>query len=316
MNDLLSAAQQWLDGMPGFYQELVERSNRVTNRDILVHYRTHRGALYLMFDSVPDELRPPAALTSALCIVIACYTDYWADTVPRPDLIEEARDHIIAGRPIRSPEIAEIPAMWRAYLATVAAGPNFTDFRSALMEEWNTLFDAKLHAILINTDDAATHDYRTAMDKLKGNMLGGHKHVVDIIHSPGWDTSWTPTALVLARKMSAIVRIGNCLKSWRQEVALHRDISSTVCATALEHGVVDRAQLKHGDPQQAIALIETTRIPSIGDLTATEFLQQEQLDMLEDAERLEGVVFTDLGRYTGALRTVISDQMKGAAERR
>lgn len=309
-------ALRWLEGMPTFYRDMVKRSNLVTNRDILVHYRTYRGALYLMFDSVPSELRPSAAMGSALCIIIACYLDYYADTVPRVDLMEEARAHVLDGHPIVSSELAQLPEMWKAYLNAISNGPNFIDFRTTLLEQWDALFEAKLHSIRINTNPDERNDYRTAMAKFTGNMLGGHKHVLDMMHSPGWDPAWTSTALDLAWRMAAVVRIGNCLKSWRQEISLHRDISSTVCATAIEHGVVDWFQLKRGDPSVSIQRIEETRISALGDRTSIEHLQHEQAKMLDAMEAMGRVAFTDLARYVGALRTVVADQMKGSAERR
>ena len=310
-------AQQWLEGMPFFFQEIVQLTNKATNRDIHVHFRTYRGAQHLMFKSVPDKFRSSAALTSSLGVAITIYIDYWADTVPRRDLIEQAYAHMLTGTSIpENSKINALPEMWRKYLETIKAAPLVATFFEYLMETWRHLFDAMFYSLFINNTDDYLPTYSIALNRSSGNMLGTHKHIIDMCFSPHWRSEWTQLAFELAEKMTHIVRIGNCLKSWRQEIALHRDISSTVCAIALEHKVVDRKSFKSEDPHVIIRQIETTPIPALGSLTALEFLRKEVLRYFSEIEGMDVSGFVDIANYVNSLKLVLQEQLKGASENR
>lgn len=312
--------ESWFSSLPDSLQRAILATNALTNRDIPVYFRSYHGAHRLAFDVVPEELRTRVAVTSTFSVALNCYLDYWADTAGRSDIVDEAARCIFEREPPKAEELSDLPRIWSGYIQSLEIAPRIDATMDLIMQEWSRFFRSLYYSIEINQDIDALDEpftYRSALANLSGNMLGTHKHVVDMSFSPGWEPAWTDPAIALGREMDKVVRIGNCLKSWRQEISMHADFSNMICAVAIEHGVVDTKALKTEDSSILIARLESTEVESLGGRTIEVFLADRVAALLSSIEVAFGLLhFVDVRRYVDALRQTVADQHQGSVESR
>lgn len=314
----LEPEQAWLQSLPADLQDAINLTNQTTGRDVAVFQRTYNGTLYLMFQTVPPEYQLEAATVSSMGVALDVLLDFWADTQARADLVAGAKTYMLEGENPSLAELSPLVTIWGAYQKRVQQAPLYARFRPLLMQEWAGLLEAMRYAVLVNTDQSTPYNYAIAVEKFAPNMHHNIKHVVDMCFSPAWDEAWTSPALALAQDAQVVTRIGNWLKSWKQELRVHRDITSGVFALALEQGVVSRAEVLDPslDPEPIIQKIETTPIEALGGHSAVSFIEAEAQRIISAIEQLPAPPYMDTLKYAQALHQVILDQSKGDNEKR
>lgn len=309
-------ARQWLDTMPESLQKAVKITIEVTQRDFIVFLRVYKGANYLLFSTIPPHLHETVSQVSVAGTTLNIFLDYWADTHNRLDLIANAREYMLQGRPILHPELEHLPFLWEYYNQRVQEAPLIERYRPLLLREWANLFEAMRYSVLVNTDPTLPLSYETSLQKMGANMHYSILSMAEICFSERWEEAWTAQAEELTRIGQSITRISNWLQSWEQELIMHKDITAGVFAVALAHGVVSRAEVQAADSQAIIDRIASTPIPALNNLTAPNFLLAEGQRLLQELYQLNDLPFIDTQRYHDGMGQVLKELSLTLIEKR
>jgi hypothetical protein len=318
MSNSTSQLESWKQRLAPHVQEAIDLvlSSKYGNRGLDVFYRTSIGADHLTFITVPEHLRVPANNVSIIGIAIDIYIDDIVDKCRDQALFEHAYNFMVHRR--RPPQaLRPLERLFEIYYSTINRSPNFKHYEFMVWREWKGVLDAIAYSVAVN-DVTQTVDftYENAVHQLASNMHHAVKHTVDICYSPDWSDTLTPIARQLMHHAQIVTRIGNWLKSWKQEYLVDRDITSGVFALAIEWGVVTREALLTSDaPEKLIERIDAYQHPERGAINQhlLERIQHE-LDIIQAIPDVEQII--DRAAYIAALQNVVERQLAATNEKR
>jgi hypothetical protein len=309
------------------------------NRSVYAFYETFGPSLLFMYRTVPAEYVNVAAMLSTMGVALDIAIDDVADQVIDTDESRAVINH--AAAVIRG---ARVPAKvrtkwghrkaetfadaWSIYASRMAQAPCFQAYRRLWRDEWIKMMGSMWYSLEVNTNPAYPYEFEMALEKLAPNMHLVIKHVVDLCFSPEWDASDTGFALDFARRAERIMRISNWIRSWRAELrqgvtkadeGVGRDITSGVCALALEQGLLTRQELHEADVEELIQRFEANRVEqslrNIG-LEMFDTLMVEVDRYVEANERDAVSGFMNIDVYRRALYQMIADPHVGGNQPR
>lgn len=311
---------QWQAENPDFLNEAIDLvlTEGFGNRDVAVFYRTDLGARYLMFTTVPPEHRKIAAALSTLGVAMNVFLDDIADQHQNSTLIDGAKAMMLDGKAVPHDGLTPLNRMWTNYWKHISTSPNFSVFEDLLMGEWGNLLNAMSYSILVNSNAPIDYSLNNSIQNLAPNMHHVIKHVVDMCYSPGWNSSLTPPAMELMREAQIVTRIGNWVKSWRQELSVNRDITSGVFAVTSDWNIFTRDELLDINipADEIIRKIESYRDPQSERNPENYLLALADTYIQEIRETPDYDAFINREQYAAALKQVLQDQADGKDEKR
>ncbi len=241
------------------YQEVGSRGNFIFQ---LVYRMIQVVTLPIVAEPYLKVVQDLKLLIAMFIILLDDVADEVGDEVLLKELLRVPFEHQGLGRArlsrVQRRYLDFTVELWDKVALGVASGPRYQDFSELFCFDVTQLLNTMRYAQLLGRtpEMANKEEYWLYSSYSEEAMIS---FMLDLIYSRNFDVQKLGVLRSLGWQAQKLTRIGDCVSTWRREIA-SGDITSGVIVYALDQGVVSPVELGRLDPAEVIRRIKKSQV--------------------------------------------------------